>query len=476
MIPATHYRDRRRELLERLKTPLLLSAGGDRPRSYPGDPLPYRADSNFLCFFPPLPPDAAAFLDPDDGRVTLFLPDHTPVDALWSGPRPSFEEMRELLLVDAVEDVADLEDRVRELAGDRKVESVAVADPKATARARRITGLPLVFEDSNDIAPDSLQLLLAELRRRKTDAELEEMRRAAAVTADGFRDAMAGTAPGRAEQEIAGLLEGAYLRGGAVPAFSSIVSVRGEVLHNGSHAGTMQDGDLLLIDSGAELASGFGSDVTRAFPVNGRFSPEQRDIYAVVRESLRAASDLVRPGARYLDIHRAAARVITEGLIDLRLMRGDADQLVDRGAHAVFFPHGVGHLLGQEAHELEAFGDRVLYGPGRVRSAQFGTSFLRIDLDLEERMVVTVEPGVYFVPDILRLPELREKFDDAVDFERAETWLSLNDGRGFGGIRLEDDLVVTADEPENLTLAIPRELEEVEAAVGTRAPTNAPAP
>jgi Xaa-Pro aminopeptidase len=473
MIPASHYRDRRRQLLDRLDGPLLLFAGGERPRSYPGDPIPYRADSQFHFLFPNPEPGSAAFFDPEEGTVTLFLPERTQVDEIWTGPRPPFDRMREAVDVDAVEAVEHLEEWLEDRVNGRSVGSVAVADPVANARARRITGLPLDFADSNDIAPAPLQHVLADLRFHKAEAELDEMRRVAEITGAGFLEAMGATAAGRTEQEITGILEGAYIRAGATCAFNSIVSVRGEVLHNHSHAHTLRDGDLLLVDSGAELPSGYVADVTRTFPVNGHFTPEQRDVYGIVLAALKEATDRVRVGVRYGDIHRAASRVIARGLVDLKLLRGEPDGLVERGAHALFFPHGVGHLLGLEAHDLEPFGDRILYGPARVRSTQFGTSFLRIDLDLAERMVVTIEPGLYFVPGILRLPEFHEKFHDCVDFERAEQWLAMNDGRGFGGVRLEDDVVVTAAEPEILTLRIPREVDDVEAAVGVRAAMGA---
>jgi Xaa-Pro aminopeptidase len=277
---------------------------------------------------------------------------------------------------------------------------------------------------------------------------------------------MTHTRPGVGEQELTGIFEGCLTRHGAVPSYGSIVTVRGEVLHNHAHGNELRSGDLLLVDAGAEVPSGYGVDVTRTWPANGTFTPEQRDVYATVLAALEAGIAAVRTGARWRDVHFAACRVIAGGLVDLGLLRGSVDSLVSRGAHALFFPHGVGHLLGLDAHDLESFGDRILYGPARTRSSQFGTSFLRIDLDLEDGMVVTVEPGLYFVPGIVRLPEFREQFRDCVDFDAAERWLAMNDGRGFGGVRLEENLVVQADGSENLTASVPLEMEDVAASVG----------
>jgi Xaa-Pro aminopeptidase len=176
----------------------------------------------------------------------------------------------------------------------------------------------------------------------------------------------------------------------------------------------------------------------------------------------KTAVSLVRPGARFCDVHFGAARVIAEGLSTLGLLKGDPASLVHRGAHALFFPHGIGHLLGLETHDLRTFGDRILYGSGRSRSEEFGTNMLRMDLDLEPGMVVTIEPGLYFVPAILRRSEFREKFRDAVDFELAERYLAMNGGRGFGGIRIEDNVVVSPGGCENLTSSIPKEASEIE--------------
>jgi Xaa-Pro aminopeptidase len=280
---------------------------------------------------------------------------------------------------------------------------------------------------------------------------------------------MAESRPGATEQELAGTVAGCYARHGCSTGYSTILSVRGEVLHNHSHGNTLRAGDLLLMDSGAERPSGSGADVTRAWPVTGEFSSEQRDVYRIVLDAQLASEEAVRPGARWLEVHLASARVIARGLVDLKLLNGDPDDLVARGAHTLFFPHGVGHFLGLDTHDLRVFGDRVLYPAGRKRSTEFGTDMLRMDPDLEPGMVVTVEPGIYFIPALIRGEAFRTRFPDAVNWERAAKYLEMNDGRGFGGVRIEDDLLVTEDGHRNLTPGIPKEPGEVEAAVRTAA-------
>ena len=176
----------------------------------------------------------------------------------------------------------------------------------------------------------------------------------------------------------------------------------------------------------------------------------------------------VKPGMRYRDVHLSACRVMTQGLVELGLLEGNADALVESGAHAMFFPHGLGHQIGLDVHDLEAFGDRIHY-PGRQRSTQFGLASLRMDMELAEGMVFSIEPGLYFVPAILRSPEFRAKFKGQVNFEKAERYLAMNGGRGFGGIRIEDDVVCTAGGSEVLTAAIPKARAELEALAGAGA-------
>jgi Xaa-Pro aminopeptidase len=466
MIPLAQLQERRRQLLARLPSPALLFAGGPRARNTPFGEYPFRADSNFLLFFAHPEPSSAAFFDPDDGSVTLFLPERTELGALWDGDVPSFAEVQAEAGVDAVLGLARLDDQVAKLARGRSVLSVATADPHTTEAARRITGLDLDQGDPAKIGPAELVDALAALRLVKAKPEIAEIRAAAEVTREAFLRAMAETRPGVSEQQLTAVVDGTFLRHGCASGYQTILSIRGEVLHNHAHGNVLSDGDLLLVDAGAERPSGYGADVTRTWPASGSFTPEQRAVYEVVRRAHADAVDTVRPGVRWAEVHRRAAETIARGLVDLRLLHGRPQELVARGAHAVFFPHGVGHFLGLDTHDLRVFGDRILY-PGATRSAQFGTDMLRMNRVLEPGMVVTVEPGVYFVPAILRRADLRERFAGAVDFERAVSFTRANGGRGFGGVRLEDDVIVTGNGREILTPDIPLDPDEVEAGVGT---------
>jgi Xaa-Pro aminopeptidase len=457
---------RRRRFLQRLSRPALLFAGGEIPRSSPYHTYPYRADSNFLLFFERPEPGSAALFDPDQGEVTLFLPERTILTSTWSGELPSFESMRESEGVDRVAGVESLQESAAALLRGRAVDSLAVADARATRISRDVSGQNLVYEDASLIGSPNLVDALASLRLRKEAAEIAEIRSAVEVTREAHLEVAAAIQPGAAERALAARMEELYLRRGCVNAYGTILSVRGEILHNPFHEGTLRDGDLLLIDSGAEVPSGYSADVTRTWPVSGAFDSKARAIYDAVLAAQKTAISLVRPGARWWDVHFGAARSIAESLARIGLLRGESASLVERGAHALFFPHGVGHLLGLETHDLRSFGDRILFGSGRKRSEQFGANMLRMDLDLEAGMVVTIEPGIYFVPAILRRADFRKQFTDAVNFDLAEEYLAQNSGLGFGGIRIEDDVLVTEEGREVLTASIPQEPAELERSWG----------
>lgn len=461
-----HHASRRTQLLDRLQSPLLLMAGGFVSRNYPDNVFGYRADSHFLFCFGFAEPGAAALLDPADRTVTLFLPARTPEDALWHGANEPFEALRDRLRVDDVAPVEELEKRLDKKLGGRLLRSIAVADHRATARANAITGADLDFYDADKIAhPDVIQAI-GQLRAYKMPAEIDEMRHTAGVTRAGHLAAMRHTKAGVTEHDLAGRVTGAFHQEGCVCAYNNILSVRGEVLHNHHHDNTLRDGNLVLLDAGAENASGFCSDVTRTWPVSGTYSCEQAEIYEIVLRAEKESIAMANRGVRYRDLHLHSALVIAEGLTQMGIMRGNPSALVESGAHAVFFPHGVGHLIGLDVHDMEGFGDAIAYPDGRARSDQFGTAYLRLDMDCAPGMCFTIEPGIYFVPAILHNEALRKQFDGQIDFAAAERFLQANDGRGFGGVRIEDDILITDTGREVLTRAIPKERADIEAEVG----------
>ncbi|NES20940.1 MAG: Xaa-Pro dipeptidase, partial [Symploca sp. SIO3E6] len=251
-------------------------------------------------------------------------------------------------------------------------------------------------------------------------------------------------------------MEGVIIAHNLTCAYPSIVTVHGEVLHNGEYHHPLQPGDLLLVDVGAETAMGWAADVTRTFPTTGKFSETQRDLYDLVLAAHDACIDKIRPNVEYRDLHLLAAEVIAQGLVDLGILRGQPADLVARDAHALFFPHGIGHLLGLDVHDMEDLGDLAGYQEGRERSDRFGLGFLRLDRPLQEGMLVTIEPGFYQVPAILNNPELRSKYQDVVNWDKLAQFSDVR------GIRIEDDVLVTATGGEVLTAGLPTDSEAIE--------------
>ena len=286
--------------------------------------------------------------------------------------------------------------------------------------------------------------------------EIAEIEAALEVSLKMYSAAVALLSPGRYEWELRAALVGAAVAQRCEQSFSPIVTIHGEVLHNHSSENSLPAGGLILIDSGAETVRGYASDITRCFPISGRFDPRQRDIYAIVLDAQESAIAAARPGVSMKELHLLAARRITQGLSELGLMRGDPDEAVAAGAHALFFPHGLGHMLGLDAHDMEDLGDIVGYGPDASRDPQFGLSALRMARTLEPGFVFTVEPGVYFIPELIEQWSRQGTNAAFLDFECIAGYV------GMGGIRIEDDLVVTTTGARVLGPGIPKSIAAVE--------------
>jgi Xaa-Pro aminopeptidase len=447
------FRQRRAALAATVGGPVLLMGNGLQPRNLPLNHLPFRQDSTFLHFTGCAMPGAAALLDGD--RCELFLPLPAPDDGLWHGELEGPDALKARYGVTGVQAAEGL---AGACAG-RALLSMAVSDPRATARLAALTGRSWIWGDTH--GDEALVDAVIRLRLTRDAADVSAHRESARISTLAHRAAMAATHPGGHEQQIAALFDAVVASQGCVTAYDSIVTVRGEILHNPHHDNPLSAGDLLLLDGGAELPSGHCTDVTRTWPVSGTFSGRQRSAYEAVLAAQEAAIARCVPGVRYRDVHLESARVLTRWLVDEGLVRGNVDDAVAAGAHAIFYPHGCGHLLGLDVHDLEQFGDRAAYGPGAARSEQFGLCYLRLDLPLVPGLLVTVEPGFYVAPAILDDPGLRSKLGEWVDFDAAQDWV------GFGGIRIEDDVLVTDGEVDVLTAAIPKTVSDVEALVGS---------
>lgn len=447
---------RRRALLSTFDGPALVAAGRAPARNYPANPYGFRANSHFL-YFAARPMEGAALLF-HDGKCTLLAQPPDPEDALWHGPRPTFEALADALGVDDVKSVGDAAQIVGSL------DDVATLPPQDEATARWVSGLlGRTVTAGGGASLEGVDAALADavigLRLVHDEAAVAQMRFAAAVSVEAHRAGMRATRPGAGEQATYAAMVDVFRRHGCEDAYPPIVTVHGEVLHQHAHDGATADGDLLLADVGGESPEGWAADITRTWPVGGSYSGSQRAIYDVVLEAQRRAIAAATPGRRYRDVHETAKRALVEGLVELGILRGEVDGLIERGAAALFFPHGVGHIIGLDVHDMEDLGDRAGYAPGRERAEAFGDAFLRLDRDLAPGMAVTIEPGFYLVPGILADERLTAAVGDDL---RRDALAAFADVRG---IRIEDDVLITDGGNEVLTGALAKEASEVEAIV-----------
>lgn len=451
---------RRRALMSRFPGPALLAAGLPQSRNYRANRHPFRATSHFLYLAGEAIPGAAILLE--GGRATLFVEPPDPDDALWHGPRPTLADAQERYAADAVQPLAELPAAVKRLGA---VATLPPVDAASAAWLSDILGRPIAPCGGDALAADSPDAALAEamiaLRLRHDEAAIAQMRYAAEGSAAAHIAGMRATRGARSEAEVAAAMLAELRRRSLGDAYGPIVTIRGEVLHNEHQRNPVAPGDLLLADVGGETEEGWAADITRTWPVSGAFSPTQRAIYEVVLAANRASIAVARKGTRYRAVHHVAARAMVEGLRALGIFRGDVDGLLERNAAAVFFPHGVGHLLGLDVHDMEDLGDRAGYAPGRVRSPRFGERYLRLDRDLEPGMAVTIEPGFYQVPAILADETLTGPL--GADLDRA----ALGRYADVRGIRVEDDILITDTDPEILTAAVPKDVAAVEAVMAS---------
>ena len=445
---ADTLRHRRQHLAKSIDFPAILWSGRPSPRNFAANIFPFRASSHFIYFAGLSLPNAAIRLEA--GNLELFMDDPEPSSALWHGEMPYRQDVAVNIGADRAYPMAELESRLEGAA------TIAVQDPATWTQQSQLLDRWILPQTP----PQGIDLQLAkaiiELRVTHDDTALAELRKAAAVTVAAHKAGMAAVSKAKTEAEVRGAMEQVIISHNMTCSYNSIVTVRGEVLHNEHYHHSLQSGDLLLADVGAETQTGWAADVTRTFPVSGKFSTTQRDIYDIVLAAHDACINQIRPGVEYENLHLLACTTIAQGLIDLGILHGKAEELVARDVHALFFPHGIGHLLGLDVHDMEDLGDLAGYEEGRQRSSRFGLGYLRLNRPLRPGMLVTIEPGFYQVPFILNNDQVRSEYQDVINWERLSQFADVR------GIRIEDDVLVTAQGHEVLTAALPNTADSVE--------------
>ena len=450
----------RRSLLKKLVGDglIVIFGNNDAPSNYPANAYKFRQDSSFLYYFGQHREGLVGVIDVDNDKEWLIGDDIDINDIIWTGFVPS---------------VSDLGAEVG-VANSAPMSSLKTMVDKAKAEGKTVHYLPPYRHDTMIQISDllgmhplktremaSLKLIKAvvDMRAVKSDEEVEEIERAMEIGYDMHMTAMRACAPGVTEQHIAGLMEGIAHGRGCKVSFQSIVTMHGEIQHGYPSLRPLEAGRLLLVDAGAETVNNYCSDNTRVTPISGKFTPRQRDIYSIVEVCHDLAIEKAKPGVKWMDVHLDVCRLMTERLKAVGLMKGNTEDAVQAGAHAMFLPHGLGHMMGMDVHDMEGLGQVYVGFDDEVRpSTQFGLNCLRCGRRLQKGFVMTDEPGIYFIPHLIDLWRSEGKHTEFINYDLLETY------KDFGGIRLEDDILITDDGCRVLGKnTIPYHIDDVEA-------------
>ena len=460
MFEAKTYIRRRDLLKKQVANGLILLVGNDdSPMNYAANTYHFRQDSTFLYFFGLDTPKLAAVIDVDERKDIVFGDDIDLEDVIWMGYLPTIQERAAGAGVKLTAPLKDLSDLLREaLAKGRPVHFLPPYRPETFMRIESLLGIKP--EEAKAKASPVLIKAVVTQRSVKTDEEVAQIEIALKTSYKMYVTAMHMAQPGIFEKDIAGRIDGLAIADGGLTAFPTILTKNGQILHNHAHSHKLKKGDLLVVDSGGQSPLGYASDITRTLPVGGKFTAAQKEVYEIVLKAQETAIKSMKPGVRNRDIHLQTARVIAAGLKALGLMKGDVEEAVFQGAHALFFPHGLGHMLGLDVHDMENLGENFVgYDESIQRSSQFGLAYLRMAKELREGHVMTVEPGIYFIPALIDKWKKENKFPDFIAYEKLARY------RNFGGIRIEDDVLITKVGRRVLGKPIPKTPAKIEEAV-----------
>ena len=460
MFDVNTYRSRRDGLRRKLGSGLALFLGNEEsPMNYADNTFRFRQDSSFLYYFGLDTAGLAATIDLDEDTETLYGVEPTIEDFVWTGPLPSLKDRAALAGVDRV----TAPDRLREDLGRcrRAGRTIHFLPPYRPENKLKLLAW-LGVDPARAAAEASVPFIRAVVEQRsvKSPVEVAEIEKAVDISVEMHLTALRMVRPGVTEAEIAAAVHQVARAAGGDLSFPIIATVHGEILHQYAQTATLTSGGMFLLDAGAETALHYAGDLSTTMPVDGRFIERQRAVYRIALTAHEKAKAALKPGVPHLDVHLAACRTIAGGLKDLGLMKGDLDEAVRRGAHALFFPCGEGHMMGLDVHDMEDLGEVYVGYEGRPKSTQFGLKSLRLACPLQPGFVVTVEPGIYFIPQLIDQWRAENRFAEYIDYDRVETY------KGFGGLRNEEDVLITADGHRVLGRKKPLTVEEVESAMG----------
>jgi Xaa-Pro aminopeptidase len=457
MFEKKTYTERRKVLKETIGQGLILLFGNEEsPMNYTDNTYHFRQDSTFLYYFGIQRPGLIALIDLDEAREIIFGDEYTVEDFVWRGVQASIAEQAEKCGVANVQPSG-------------KLASIIEA---AKQKGRQIHFLPLYraenkikLQELMGIAPQevasqcSLDLIKAVVNQReiKTAEEIAQLHQAVDVSVDMHLAAMKYARPGMTEAQVTAEVHRVALAAGGNISFPIIATIDGQTLHNHYHGNTIREGNLFLLDAGFENPMCYAGDLSSTFPVSKRFTTEQKEIYRLTLEAHQAAIDALGLNLPYKNAHLAACKTIFEGLKAMGFTRGNTDDAIEAGAHALFLPCGTGHMMGLDVHDMEDLGEVWVGYDGQPKSTQFGMKSLRLAKPLQTGHVFTIEPGIYFIPELIDLWRSQKKFNEFIRWEKVDSY------RDFGGIRNEEDFVMTPNGAQRLGKPKPKTIEEVEA-------------
>jgi len=451
------YTERRNKLKKELKSGLVLSPGNaEASFNYPANTYHFRQDSNFLYFFGLDHPDLAGVLDIDNNKDYIFGNDVDMHDIIWMGPQPLIKDRAAKAGIENTAPFSHLGEFLNEaIKSGRNIHFLPPYRGEHLILLNQLLGLST--DKVKDYVSEELIKAIVKLRSVKDKYEIVEIEKAVDIAYEMHITAMKMAMHGVVEREIAGTIEGISLAKGGPVSFPIILSINGQTLHNHYHGNTLVKDRMMITDAGAETTMHYASDITRTVPVGGKFNKRQKEIYEIVLAANMKAIEAIKPGIPYKEIHLLVCKIITKGLKELGLMKGDPNEAVKQGAHTLFMPHGLGHMMGMDVHDMEGLGENYVgYDKNTKRSGKFGTAFLRLGKELQTGFVLTVEPGIYFIPELFAQWKAEKKFTEFINYNKVETYLD------FGGIRIEDDVLVTETGHRILGKPIPKTIAEIE--------------
>ena len=448
------YVERRRKLKNKLQSGKLLFIGNDEAgMNYADNTYRYRQDSTFLYYFGISKPGLYALIDLDENKEYLFGENPVIDSIIWDGVKTTIEDYAQQVGVENTGSISLLKTKIDSFDKD----SIKYLPPY---RGEHFLKLQYLLGYSPNEAKQKIDNkfinAIANQRNVKSVEEIEELEKAVNVTVDMHLAAMRYAQAGMTEAQVTAKVHETALAAGGNISFPIIGTINGQFLHNHYHGNTIKDGDLFLLDAGFETERCYAGDMSSTFPVSGKFTELQKEIYRITLDAHNQVIEMLKPGVNFKDVHFKASEVIFDGLKGMGLTKGDTKEAVRSGAHAMFFPCGTGHLLGMDVHDMENLGEQIVGYNNVPKETQFGIKSLRLGRPLEPGFVVTIEPGIYFIPDLINHWKENKINNEFINFNEVEKYLD------FSGIRNEEDVLITETGYRILGKPLAKSIEDVE--------------